>query len=274
MMRKVSRIIVGSLVVLAVSLATTCGGDEGPARQADQTATPGTGSPVPLATSVLAATPTPELPSGSMDIGSGSVWEPLLDEATLARLHECGGDRPSECVTAIMQSSGASSQAIEFFKMTRWFLSDFQEMGTVDLGRIVDPWRANDNVQYAFLNGSPLVVYPEEEVRPAAIELDPNYDALVPSFPNLSLWPGDSVFEVLGVSEQGGQRFVLEFSLVDGCHACGTGHFARVAFDFALDGTYGGVSSRPLGLCWNKGPDVTPIAASVPTCPPAADRPG
>jgi hypothetical protein len=166
-----------------------------------------------------------------------------------------------------MQDSGASPQAIDFFKLTGWFLSDFQEMGRVDLGRVVNPWRANDNVQYAFLSGTPLAVYPEEEVQPVAIRLDPNYDALVPSFPDLSLWPGDNVFEALTTSDHGGQRFVLQFSLVDGCHACGTGYFVRVAFDFDTDGTYRGVSSRPLGLCEGRGPDVTPVATSVPACP-------
>ena len=201
--RKLSRIVLGSLIVLAVSLAAACGGNQGPVRETGQTPTQGTGSATPHATSSPAATPTPELPSSSRDIGAESVWDPVQDEASLGRLHACTAPM-TDCVTAIMQSSGASPQAIEFFKITRWFLSDFQEMGTVDLGRIVDPWRANDNVQYAFLNGSPLVVYPEEEVRPVAIELDPNYDALVPSFPDLSLWPGDSVFEVLGVSEREG----------------------------------------------------------------------
>jgi len=266
--RKLSRIILGFVMVLTASLAAACGGDEEPVQQAAQTPTQGAGSPAPLATSFPAATPTAELPSGSMDIGAESVWDPLQDEASLGRLHACTPPM-TDCVTAIMQDSSASPQAIDFFRLTGWFLSDIQEMGRVDLGRIVDPWRANDNVQYALLNGTPLVVYPDTEAQSVAIQLDPNRDALAASFPDLFLWPGDNVFEALTTSDSGGQRFVLQFSLVDGCHACGTGYSARVAFDFDTDGTYLGAGARPLALCWAGGPDVTPVATSVPTCPPA-----
>jgi hypothetical protein len=163
-----------------------------------------------------------------------------------------------------MQDSSASPQAVDFFRLTGWFLSDIQELGRVDLGSVVNPWRANDNVQRALLNGTPLVVYPETEAQPVAIQLDPNYETLVDSFPDLLLWPGDNVFEALTTSEQGGQRFVLQFSLVDGCHACGTGYFARVAFDFDTDGTY--LGPRFMALCGGAS-DATPIATSVAVCP-------
>jgi hypothetical protein len=261
--RKLGLIILGSLMVLAASLAAACGDDKEPARRAGQTPTPGTASPAPLATSVIVSTPTPKLPSGSMDIGPESVWGPLQVQASSSRLHTCRAPL-TDCVTAIMQDSSASPQAIDFFRLTGWILSDIQELGRVDLGTIINPWRANDNVQFALLNGSPLVVYPEEEVRPVAIDLDPNYDALVALFPDLLLWPGESVYQGVAVSEQGGQGFVFRFSLVDGCHACGTLYSARVAFDFDTDGTYRG--PRFMALCGGA-PDVTPVATSVPPCP-------
>lgn len=213
------------------------------------------------------ATPTPAATFTSWhEIGIESIWHPLGEEDRLASLHECNKQTQTECVTAIMQDSGASRQAIEFFRTTGWFLDDFQEMGRVDLGSVVNPWRANENVQYAFLNGTPLVVHPEEEVQPVAIELEPNYDVLVAAFPNLFLWPGLGLLEALSTTEEGGQRFVIQFHLVDGCHACGTGYRARVAFDFGADGTYLGVGPLPLGLCWGGGPDVTPVSTSIPDC--------
>jgi len=222
------------------------------------------------AVSAPGITPTPAATFTSWhEIGVESIWHPLGEEGRLTRLHECSRQTQTECVTAIMQDSGASRQAMEFFRTTGWFLGDFQEMGRVDLGTVVDPWRANENVQYAFLNGTPLVVHPEEEVQPVAIELDPDYDALVASFPDLFLWPGLGAFEGLSTPEGEGQRFVLQFHLVDGCHACGTGYRARAAFDFGVDGTYLGVGPLPLGLCWGGGPDVTPVSPSVPDCPVA-----
>jgi hypothetical protein len=212
-------------------------------------------------------TPTPVATFTSWrEIGVESIWDPW-DGTRLTRLHECSRDTQTDCVTAIMQDSGASREAVEFFRTTGWFLGDFEEMGRVDMGEIVNPWRANANVQPVFLNGTPLVVYPEDEVRPVFIGLDPDYDALVASFPDLSLFPGLSALETLSRLEGGGQRFVLQFDLVDGCHACGTGYRARIAFDFGLDGTYLGVDSFPLGLCWGGGLFVTPVSPSVPDCP-------
>jgi hypothetical protein len=213
-------------------------------------------------------TPTPAATFTSWhQIGLESIWHPLGEEDRLTRLHECSRETRTECVTAIMQDSGASRQAMEFFSTTGWFLGDFQEMGRVDLGTVIDPWRANENVQYAFLNGTPLVVHPEEEVQPVAIQLDPDYDLLVASFPDLFLWPGLGLLEALSTTEGGGQRFVIQFRLVDGCHACETGYRARVAFDFGVDGTYLGVGPLPLSLCWGGGPDVTPVSTSILACP-------
>lgn len=271
------RASVGMTVLVGICLALLALACE---EQEEEAQTP---TPTPRATLTPVVTPTLEAtreaiptpsgeiptptPTSSREIGVESIWHPLGEEARLTRLHECSRDKRTECVTAIMQDSEASPQATEFFRATGWFLGDFQEMGRVDLGSVVDPWRANENVQYAFLNGTPLVVHPEEEVQPVAIELDPNYDVLVAAFPDLFLWPGLGLFEALSTTEEGGQRFVIEFRLVDGCHACETGYRARVTFDFGVDGTYLGVGPLPLGLCWGEGPDVTPVSPAIPACP-------
>lgn len=242
------------LAVLALTVACD-EGEEAPAPAASPTAT-------------AQATPTSEAsPTTWQEIGPESVWDPAQDETRLGRLHECGPvDTLTECVRPIMQELGASPQAIEFWRLTGWFLGDFQEMGTVDLATIIDPWRANENVQLALLNGTPAVVYPEEEGVPVAIEQDSNYDALVAAFPDLDFWPSGGVFEALSAPDHEGQRFVLQFRLIDGCRACSTGYFARVALDFAADGTYMG-APRLLGVCRGQGPDVKPVDASIDACP-------
>ena len=67
-----------------------------------------------------------------------------------------------------MQNSGASADAIAFYALTGWFLSDLNDTGMVQLGTIFTPFRANENTQSALLGGYPPVIYPEREIPPDA----------------------------------------------------------------------------------------------------------
>jgi len=266
--RKSVWVVLGPAFVIALGLfVVACTDGRAPVQQPGPTDTEVV-SPTPQATSTPAAFETPASFDG---ISPEAIWNPVEDEARLARIHECTMPRLAECAIATMEELGASPQAVDFFRTTGWFLSDFQEMGRVDLGSIVNPWRANANGDFALLNGTPSVVLAEAEGRlvDVAIERDSAYDMLVTLFPDLLLWPTDNVFETLGASLQEGQRFIFQFYLNNGCHACRTGYMGRVALDFAPDGTY----SFPLllGLCraaWQYG---TPAATSVPACPPPAE---
>ena len=250
-----------------IFFVAACGDGQAPAQSPSPTATEETIRSTPL------ATPTPEAsqtPVSFTEIGPEAIWDPARDGARLLQIQQCGLPRPTECAIATMEELGASHQALQFFRATGWFLSDFQEMGKVDLGSIVDPWRANSNGDFALLNGTPSVVLAEREARlvDIAIQGDEAYDTLATSFPDLLLWPTDNVFEALDSAADDGQRFIFQFYLVDFCHVCVTGYMARVAMDFTPDGTYS--FPRVLGLCranWSHG---TPVAASVSGCPPPA----
>jgi len=281
-LRLVAGVLAISLTALGIGLALGIpvmnGDSDGNASVSSITPSPGnhvggTTTPTvggfPSASDIAAG----ELQARGKEIGPESVWDALQNETALMHLHECDMISRFECVKAIMEEGRAFPQAIEFFNMTGFFLSKFQETGRVDLGLLCDPWRANDNCEYAFVNSIPFVIYLAEEVRPVAIELDPAYKGLDAAFPKgdrpvgLLLWPTHQIFEAIGASPQGGQRFIFQFEVVNGCHACGTGYFARVAFDFAPDGTYLGADPRPLGLCKGSGPDVTPVVPSIAACP-------
>lgn len=213
-----------------------------------------------------------ETPLSFMEVGAEGIWDPLEQEDILLQIQGCHLPRPTQCTFAAMEKAGASPEAMNFFRLTGWFLADFQEMGQVDLGSILDPWRANSNGDFSILNGTPAVVILEEEGGriEAAIQNDPNYDALIASFPSLRLWSTDNVFESLDASPQGGQRFIFQFYLVNGCHACVTGYMARVALDFASDGTYYSFP-RLLGLCRANWAQGTSVADAVPDCPAPAE---
>ncbi len=267
-LRQIGPVVAGLMAACLVLAA--CGGGE----EEDETTTRSIPTTTSQMTPSLEAAPTVELratrtvpPTSWQGIGAESIWDPAEDPVRLARLNECRGvERLTECVVTAMQELEASPQAMEFLRLSGWFLAGFQEMGRVDLGTIATPWRANENVQLAFLNGTPMVVYPEQEGELISIEHDPDYETLLASFPHLGFWPSGSRFEAASPGDQGGQRFVLQFRLIDGCRACRTGYFARVAFDFASDGTYFGGPAL-LGVCKGKEATVTPADAAIPACP-------
>ena len=227
-------------------------------------------------TSPSAQTPSPSAPEPAetpalIAFGSEAVWDPLESEDRLLQVQDCSFPGRTECAVATMHALGAPPEAIKFFGLTGWFLSDFQDMGRVDLGSLLDPWRANSNGDFALLNGTPTVVLVEEEGSRigSAIQRDPAFDVLLGSFPELILWPTDNVFEALESSGDGGQRFIFQFYLTDGCHACITGYMARVALDFASDGTYLGPGA--LSLCRADWANAASVAESVAACPPIAE---
>ncbi|MCH8345270.1 MAG: hypothetical protein IH983_14970 [Planctomycetes bacterium] len=91
---------------------------------------------------------------------------------------------------------------------------------------------------------------------------DPEPASLNNAYPDLNLWGGDNFFESVMESPQGGQAFIFQYSLKDGCHACSTGAFQRTALDFEPDGTY--VGPRLLDVCKSDFPnDTVSIVTSV-----------
>jgi len=69
--------------------------------------------------------------------------------------------------------------------------------------------------------------------------------ALAKAYPKLAIFPGDRFGEgavVTAPRPGGGQRFAVEYALVDGCHACARLGVLRLGFDFDGEGKYLGVS--------------------------------
>ena len=172
----------------------------------------------------------------SVSFGPGQVWQP--EQTAFAALQQCQ-DRTFTCVREVMSQSGASSDAVAFFELTGWFLSDISgSPGPVEIGTIFTPWRANENTQTALLGGIPSVLYLERESATVGAEGSPEFLALKASHPHAMFWGLSPSFESLGTSPEGGQRFIFDYRVLDGCHACVILGYIRAAFDFAPDGTY------------------------------------
>jgi hypothetical protein len=180
----------------------------------------------------------PGLPSG---FGPDAVWNP--DTSAVRALHQCSPPTMT-CVQGVMEQAGASEDAIAFYHLTGWFLGDIQDTGVVQLGTVVNPWRANENSQPALLGGTPAVVMPEIEIETAnlagSVQRDPNYQAVAAAHPDAMFWGHGPRFEGIDTSPQDGPRFVFVYPVLDGCHACAVLAGVRLGFDFAPDGSYTG----------------------------------
>jgi hypothetical protein len=234
-----------------------------PQARANLTATP---SPTLSATSTSTLSPAP--PSGR--IGPDAIWV-----GDVLELHHCPLEGRVQCVTDMMQRSGASAAAIRFFRETGAFLASFREMGLVDMAVLGDPWRANDNSWPALVNGTPDIVVPEAPLTfdvPGAVP--PQYEPFARLLSRPWVWQApEAVFEGVAPAPGGGIVFTFRFPIKDGCHACDTGYWARAAFDFGPDGTFLGPELLP--PCWapvgNPPWVATPVPIVVDACPPPSE---
>jgi hypothetical protein len=182
---------------------------------------------------------TPKLTSSGF--GPEAVWN--IDN-NISKYQNCFNNSSTsiDCVTTLMQSTGASSQAITFTKMLQGiaFMNSFTEFGIVDLAKITYPIRANNNVEYVLINGNPQIVDVEDGYK-VDITHDSNYPALQQKYPNIQIEGGENSFINMEQISQGGQRFIFSFALVDGCHACQTDKSAYIAFEFEGTGQFEGM---------------------------------
>ena len=147
------------------------------------------------------------------------------------------------CVLSVLQQAGASPEATAVVALLEGegYLDSFRKMGKVDLASAAYPRRANDNGEYLLVNGMPRVVHVGDPDNWKRIDIrkDPLYPALVRKYPRLELW-GTADFKAMQRLPGGGQRFIFSYVLLNGCHACEVGGYARVAFDFNSAGVFSG----------------------------------
>jgi hypothetical protein len=171
-----------------------------------------------------------------VSFGPTEVWQPSDD--ALQALFACQPQATFSCVSQVMKSSGASPDAIAFYGLTGWFLTDITDSTPVHMGTILMPWRANENSQTALLGGVPAVVYLEQATPTYEAESSPSFQELKLAHSNAMFWPESPTLDHIEMSPQGGQRFVFRYRVLDGCHACAVLGYVPIAFDFTADGTY------------------------------------
>ena len=202
-----------------------------------------------------APTPAPPAP-----VGPDAVWTP--PDGFLAAMHKAcdkrSGDAFGACFVARMEKAGASPAAVAFAHRTGnlGYLRQFRSTGIVAIACATYPFRANENGVCFLVNGEPpmLDVDDPKWIDTAVLMQNRDYAAIAKAYPKVAIFPGRRFGDTAAMPAQlhnGGQRFRVDYSLQDGCHACAHLGTMRMDFDFDADGKFAGTkvdAVRPLRL--------------------------
>jgi hypothetical protein len=178
-------------------------------------------------------------------IGSEALWQPGMSTMQSIRDECAKAAQFNECFYSMMQKSGASPQAVAFTKLTEQmgYMRDFLQAGHVDVAFVNFPFRANENQGAYLVNGAPSMIDIDDQrlLSPEELKKNSTYAALAKQYSDVTIWPGNrngtDYLEVKSLPD-GGQEFIAEYILRNGCHACATIGTARFAFDFDSTGKF------------------------------------
>ena len=257
------RHLFGALLFAVAALAlVACGGSGG----TDQGATP-----APKATTRVtrpSASPTPD-PNAA--VSAKVAWNDAKAQAQIGDtcFNSVNKDPNSQrfCVEQLMQSMGASQDAISFYDTAGyWVTSLVESQSQVKAGFIIKPGDSKGIPRLAFFNSQPRF-QTELDLRNTALpdasqdgaapfRADPSYPALLDAakrkFANgddpLKLMHFDNAMvESANIISRGVQEFVIQVGIHNFCDSCGVGVAARYAFDFDVANNFAG--AKLLGLC-------------------------
>jgi predicted secreted protein len=126
------------------------------------------------------------------------------------------------------------------------FIRRLRETGRVDIAYIVYPFRANENFGILLVNGDPPVIDVDEmyALPTETMEQDKAFMAIRKAYPKVTIWPGERLPKHYPVAEalpDGGQTFIIPYTLRNLCHACEVVGAAFFAFDFDREGKSAGI---------------------------------
>ncbi len=179
-----------------------------------------------------------------------AVWniDKLAVQAARQRCAEPGDRKVEECFVEAMQNMGASPEAIAFTRSfgSGVFVRKFRETGRVDIAYIVYPFRANENFGILLVNGDPPIIDVDEmySLPTEAMEQDKTFMTIRKAYPKVTIWPGDRSprhHPVVEALPDGGQSFVVPYTLRNLCHACDVVGTAFFSFDFDKEGKSAGI---------------------------------
>jgi hypothetical protein len=185
--------------------------------------------------------------NAKQQLGPEALWMPGMTIMQNIR-QECSslsGPQFGKCFASGMQKSGASAQAVAFTQMidNTGYMRDFRLAGQVSIAYVNFPFRANENQGAYLVNGTPPLIDIDDQSLLAKGELQKNpvYTRLAKKYAEVTLFPGNRNGTSYPMVEQlagGGQRFIVDYSLHNVCHACEQVGLARFAFTFDPTGKF------------------------------------
>jgi hypothetical protein len=180
-------------------------------------------------------------------VGKESEWHATSE--TIQLIHqECSEKKAPDfgkCFVDFMRRAGASAQAVAFSQSTgnSGYLAHFFKMGRVDLAYVHYPFRANENEGWLLVNGDPALIDVDAlaDLPKRQLDANPAYMRIKEKFPKVMLFGGDRTMTrppEMVVEPTKGRRFIVEYRLLNGCHACERVGRARYAFDFDPNGKF------------------------------------
>ncbi|MGZ4873936.1 MAG: hypothetical protein ACXV5R_02100 [Candidatus Angelobacter sp.] len=188
--------------------------------------------------------------------GDEAVWN-VADSDLSAISQACKSTDSAAFNNCFIEQMGgyASSYAVAFAQLLAsqkslrlGYLAGIRESGLVDLGYVVYPGNSERHPGWVLMNGIPALVNLDDvSILPISeMEKDAQYVALRKSHPQMQLVVNDDQRrpetspQIEGLAE-GGERFVIPYSLQELCAGCGP--VAQASFGFDFDG-----SSKLIGV--------------------------
>jgi hypothetical protein len=194
--------------------------------------------------------------SGLAKIGASAVWNipPQFLATAHAACDKSAHPGDGKCMIDEMAKAGASTDAValtrELYKQSNGefgIMTGFQNQTPVSFAWITYPLRANTNYGLLLVNGQPRIVNVEDLklLDRKTMEQSFQFQDLKNQFPKADLWPGDRDGKMWPNSQagpNGGIQFVVDYPLLNGCHACEHAGFALFNWNFDAQGKFLGTT--------------------------------
>ncbi len=163
------------------------------------------------------------------------ITSDVLQNGDTSDIHKICRPGDYDCVLKVMRDTGAGNQALRFFEHTGAFVSDFQELGKIDVVSTDAAFAANVIHYELLVNGTPNLVSLESNLTEAE-RARPDIRQLREK--GLSLF-NDHFVRKESLAQ--GSRFIVEADFAK-CNACRNKVFARAEFAHDVDskGVYQG----------------------------------